>query len=290
MENLINGITHTNKGFNVNDLTKTQMLNMNEVYICPSFLCNLKCPHCTLKNLPNKMDIKSILETLKFLNENSGQNLMYDLFGGEPLLLPENIITQIFSVINKKKFVVSTNLLNLQDFHIPYFKQAMWVNVSWNPQRFTDEQYKKCLENIEILHKHNIKINAMVTLTDDLILNYTPNEFYQKIILKWHPYSLDLDYFIGPSQNINDKIDDWLVNLYEIWDIDTKFNMVENILTAIKYNTKYKDCSNHYTILPSGNIKYGCAYWDTDVIKINCLMCELYNFCNGGCKLETKCK
>lgn len=284
---MINGITHENQGFNIINLESDKLSKINEVYICPSFLCNLNCPHCTLKNLPSKMNVDSICNTLSYLNKNSGNNLIYDLFGGEPLLLNVEIINRIYNIIKERKYLVSTNLLHYNESkHSSLFKDAEWINVSWNPKRFTNDQYKlwiKILDSLKLF-----KLNAMVTLTNDLITDFTPQEFI-KLLKQWDVYSIDFDYFIGKDDENDELIDNWLCELYDIWDIKTKYNIADGIKNALLTNTRYKDCSNHYTIMPSGNIKYGCAYWETDVIKTKCLMCELYSFCNGGCRLETKC-
>lgn len=289
MENMINGITHKNMGKLISDYDDVKLRKANEVYVCPSFACDLRCPHCTLKNLPFGTEIDLICNTIKVLNSFNNKSLIYDIFGGEPLLLKQEYIDKLFEVICGQRYLVSTNLLNYdKDKHYDLCKNALWINVSWNYIRLSDEQYIIWLDNIRKLQKDDIKVNLMVTLTDDLIRNVTPEDFYQKI-LEWKPYSMDLDYFIGEDNNNADLIDEWMLKLYELWKTDTKFNMVENMKEALSCNGKYKDCSNHYTIMPNGYLKTGCAYYETDVVKTKCLMCEIFPFCNGGCRLETKC-
>lgn len=60
---------------------------MEEVYVCPSFICNLDCPHCTLKNLPITSNWEGIFNTLECITDNAGNNVLFDLFGGEPLII-----------------------------------------------------------------------------------------------------------------------------------------------------------------------------------------------------------
>ena len=68
---LKNGITHENNGFNITEISKDKLREANEIYICPSFLCNLNCPHCTLKNLPTQLELEKIEQTLEYINKNS---------------------------------------------------------------------------------------------------------------------------------------------------------------------------------------------------------------------------
>lgn len=285
---MINGVTHENEGFNVKILNKDKLANMSEVYICPSFLCNLNCPHCTLKNLPQQLELAKIEETLDYINENSGNKVLYDLFGGEPLLLPTFYLERLYKKLVKKHYLVSTNLLNYKEEHLFLFKKADLINTSWNPLRFTTKQFEVWKNNIKLLQENNIRINLMVTLTQDLITNYNPKVFLD-FINKINPYSLDLDYVIGNDNTNLKDIDSWLCELYKGWNVNTSFGIIENMKHSLLYGTKYKDCSNHYTILPSGNIKPGCAYYECDVDKSICYVCELFLWCNGACRLQSKC-
>lgn len=288
---LKNGVTHLNTGFDIKNLTSVDLLNMNEVYVCSSFACNLGCPHCTLKNLPIQMDLEKIEETLDYINNYAGPNVLYDLFGGEPLLLPDIALLAIYNKIKKRKFIVSTNLVPLRNTHLMILKDAQWVNTSWNPKRFDVSQTLTWERNVQELHENNVKINLMVTLTEDFVNYISPIEFINKVLKSVKPYSLDLDYVIGEdfTEERLEQIDKWLSNLYLNWNIPTIFNIADNIKKCLTGNRKYKDCSRHYTILPSGNVKPGCAYFETDVDKTKCLCCEYYPICNGACRLQTAC-
>ena len=292
-----NGITHINQGFDIHLLIKEQLANMWEVYICPSWLCNLQCPHCTLRNLPSRMELANIEATLQYINDFGGEKVMYDLFGGEPLLLPVYQLHRLYDKIKQRPYRVSTNLLAYkQEDHDFLLLNADVVNTSWNPHRFaTGFQYDTWFENLKTLQTKGVKTNLMVTLTQDFIHSISPYTFYSYLkILK--PYSIDLDYVIGnddsgdtPEQDFLGQIDNWLCRLYRLWDLTTVFDIVDNMKLALLGVEKYRDCSGHYTILPTGNIKPGCAYYEKDVNKSICLTCELYNICNGACRLQEKC-
>lgn len=287
---LKNGITHENLGFDVTELSLEKLKQANEIYICPSFLCNLNCPHCTLKNLPTCMELEKIEQTLDYIIQNSGDNVLFDLFGGEPLLLQDYVLERIHKKIKQKKYVISTNLLLFRPALLPLFKEAKQINVSWNPLRFNEEQFKIWETKTQVLRTAKVKINLMITLTKDLIQNYMPQQFLD-FIKDFKAYSLDLDYVIGEeyTEERLDSIDNWLCELYKIWNIPTIFDIADSIKKSILSKQKYRDCSNHYTILPSGKIHPGCAYFETDVDKTKCLCCELYQWCNGACRLQTSC-
>lgn len=283
-----NGVTHDNRGFDVCQLSDQQLRDIQEVYVCPSFKCNLCCPHCTLKNLPIKTDLCKVINTINQVNSRAGDRIFYDLFGGEPLLFANQDFQLLIESFQDKKFTISTNLLPLQDSHIQYLAKAVWINTSWNPDRFTNDQYDLWIKNLRKLQQNSIKINLMVTLTKSLIENYSPKQFLQ-LLRFWDCYSIDLDYVIGLNYPDPQVLDDWMFNLYINWNVKTKFNIVQSIKDSLISGRKFKDCSNAYAILPTGNIKHGCAYCEVCCTKFACQLCEFFDFCNGGCSLTEQC-
>lgn len=284
-----NGITHLSNGFDISELSKEQLDKVFDVYVCPSFSCNIKCPHCTLRNIPTLINEKKLFKSIEVFNTSNSKNICFNLFGGEPLLNNDELLEKLYKSF-KKRYIVSTNLLNYRDTEVvnKLLTDAEWIDTSWNPLRFKDDEYNLWLKNIEIVKSMGIKINFMITLTDDFVDSYTPKQFLE-MMRQWDVYSLDLEYYIGDDiQDIN-KIDDFLVELYKIWDIPTIFNNVENIKGSIISKSKYKDCSNTYTIRPNGLINKYCPYYEEEMINPECFICEYYNYCNGGCPLQYKC-
>lgn len=291
-----NGVTHENLGFPVQNLSKEKLNKIREVYICPSFACNLRCPHCTLKNINNgKLELPAIINSIKYIKEMAGKDLTFELFGGEPLLLQKDVISAIYQEIKDYPYYVSTNLLPFEfEKHIEILKGASWVNSSWNPKRFDSpngDDYDLWRKNMLALQDLGIKVNLMITLTSDLVYDYTPQEFIE-LIRQWNPFSIDLDYVIGEDNTSLERIDDWILDLYNNWNLDTILDPADNIRVVLlnpTLNRHYRDCWNHYTILPTGNIKPCCPYYECDVDKTPCYCCELFYICNGGCRLESKC-
>lgn len=276
------------KGFEPDSLKDAELSSMKEVYVCPSFSCNLRCPHCQLKNLPINCNYEKVLSTLEFLSEKGGNFIFFDLFGGEPLLLEKNFLEKVIELLQRKKFVISTNLIKLKDFHIELFSQARWINTSYNPQRFSKEEFDLWLNNLRKLSENGIKINLMNTLTKDYIEEETPERLCS-FLNDYNIYSIDFDYLIGNDYPDSDKVDSFLLNLYNNWKTNCRFNIVESVKEALNSRGVFKDCSNTYTVLPSGLMKRGCAYCQDNKTKLECKLCDYYRFCNGACKLTEQC-
>lgn len=276
------------EGFEIETLSNDRLEEMKEVYICPSFSCNLNCPHCYLKNLPFHFDIEKVLKTISFISDKAGSNVFFDLFGGEPLLISLPVLKDIVYLMKKKRFVISTNLLKLKEEHLELFHNAEWINTSYNPKRFSLEQFSLWKKNLKILNENSIKINLMNTLTSDYIKEETSDRLCN-FLNDFRIYSIDFDYLIGKNYPDSDSVCNFLIDLYNNWNTNCKFNIVESIRESISSKTVFKDCSNTYTILPNGKIKNGCAYCQGEKIRIECKLCDCYDFCNGACRLTEQC-
>lgn len=288
-----NGITHDNIGINIKDCYKKVLEEADEVYICPSFGCNLNCPHCTLKNIRNEGDIGSIINSINII-KSVNPNVSFTLFGGEPSLLKDEVLLAIRNAIGESDYSVSTNLINFSDTFLQILKEADLPDTSWNPQRFyTKDLYDKWLNNIKILKDNNIIFELMITLTKDLI-GKDPQEFIDKV-LEWGVKYIKLEFMIGDSTLNPENVDEWLVKLYKLWYSNKDLNSYENVLfdrirDVAFNNVEWEgNCNNTLTILPSGNIKERCPYYECKIIKEECYNCEYYRYCKGGCPIQDKC-
>lgn len=275
-------------GFEVESLDRDELKKMWEVYVCPTFSCNLLCPHCYLRNIPSKLNKEAILDTISFINENAGLKLSYDLFGGEPLLIEKDFLEEIVSRMEQRKYEVSTNLISWNPYFSQIFKNARWIDTSYNPKRFNKEQYKTWIENLRSLKESNFNINIMITLTKDYIEEETPERLCQ-FLDEFGIGSIDFDFLIGKDFPEPEIVEEFLLNMYENWTSKCKINLVEAIKRRIVNKGVFRDCHNAYTILPSGKIKRGCPYCNDSPIKIECKLCDFFHICNGACKLTTQC-
>lgn len=281
-----------NKGFNVSELTPVQLERMQEVYVCPSFACNLNCSHCFLKNLPINTEWDTLFSSIEYLNNNAGPHLVFDLFGGEPLILDKNRFSEIMSLFKGREYIISSNLINYSEFYLSYLKDASLVNTSWNPSRFSVEQYNNWRNTVSFLTSNGVRVAIMITLTKDLISQEESPGLITKMLGELKASSADFDYLIGKGYPEPEVVDNYLNAIFDKFKEncpDCIFTKVQKMRTAVKEGRKFKDCSNFYTLLPTGKIKRGCAYCENLKVREECKYCEYYDICNGSCPLTEAC-
>lgn len=290
---MINGITHDNLGIFIKDCPNEMLDNADEVYICPSFGCNLNCPHCTLKNIRNEGDIEAIINSIKTIKEHNPK-VSFTLFGGEPSLLSDDVLKRIREAIGDCDYSVSTNLIKFTDTFLDVLKESDLPDTSWNPQRFHSQQlYDQWIKNVEVLKENNIKFEIMITLTKDLI-ELDPQKLIDKV-LEWGVKYIKLEFMIGDESLNPEEVDEWLVRLYHLWNSNEQLKDYESILFTRLRDVAFNgvqwegNCDNTLTILPSGYIKERCPYYECSIEKQECLNCEYYQYCKGGCPLQVKC-
>jgi len=285
-----NGITHQNLGTNNLESLANKIEELKEVYICFDFTCNLHCPHCSLQNIRIKKDLTKIRKTIDFLIQKNPE-ITFNFFGGEPLLLQDKDLYIFKDLFNRKGTVVSTNLLRLTDYQINLFDGVEDINTSWNPKRFSDNEFHTWLMNIEKLKENLIPYSIMITLTQDL-LELDQKDFLD-MVEQWTPRNLDLKFMVGDYTMDFDKVDNWLVNLYKIYQNNyysfrcLLFKELEDVVKGNKIWKQY--CPTIATIYPNGNLKLGCPYYEYKVDRSNCIFCEYYPVCKGGCDIQEKC-
>lgn len=286
-----NGITHDNLGQLIDTYSSQQLQQMKEVFVCFDFMCNLDCPHCTLKLIPQHRQLDKIYQTMKIVRENNTNQMTFNFFGGEPLLLKDEELHIFEEFFHNTRIIVSTNLLSkLTPYKIELLKRVEDVNTSWNPLRFTEEQYKMWLKQLDILIQNDIPYSVMVTLTDDLI-KQSPQSFYERVLSWKSCRNIDLKQMIGDDLIDFNKVDEWLCELYNIWKetkpLNLLFNEVSQVVDRKRIWKQY--CETTTTIMPNGYLKDGCPYFEYKTDKSYCLACEYYPICKGGCNIQERC-
>ena len=254
---------------------------LDKLYIVPNYECNLNCPHCDLHKLKYKYNSEKFIQQL-----NTIESREYILFGGEPLLYKDRFIQCIDT---KKITSISTNLLLLNENTIEILKtNNIDISSSWNPLRFTEEQYKLWLEKLTLLSKFNLKATILVTLTEDLfqLRKERLHEIFNQIDNTNGIYGILFEYLLSSDANKEFYLecDKWLYEIYKNWQ--WKFN---NFIINRLENWNC-DCSNIRTLLPDGSIQLGCPQFDIKLLryKEDCLQCKLASICNP-CRLQRYC-
>lgn len=274
----------------VRELTEEELKNIHEIYVCPSYQCNLKCPHCFIHLRKDNMNVENICETIGYLNEHC-PGVSYTLFGGEPLLLSTNTLDQLVGAFDKNEYSVSTNLLNYEkDKHFDLLNNGVLHDTSWNQTRFTPTQYNKWVKILNELSNDGVKMELMITLTKDLI--ETPVVDFFEMVKELKASHIKLEYMIGDDSIDFEDVDRWLCELFKMWDTQMVNVLFQKLKLISLGESKWEDhCKYTYTITPSGKIKRGCPYNEGKELTplYNCLLCEYNSVCSGGCKLQTKC-
>lgn len=259
---------------------EVENLKIKQVYVIPSLHCNLKCPHCDIRLKSDDYNEEKFLDVL-----NSIKSPMISLFGGEPLLYKD----RFKKVIKTEKIhTISTNLLLLDEDIIEELKtRNILLATSWNPARFSSEQYNQWIEKLKLLEKHKLKTIIMITLTEDL-LTYEKEDFFSKMD-EWNEIDsvteVLFEFLVDPSAkpDLNSRADEWMCNLYKEWKWDRLiFRNINNFERSIC------NCREVYTLYPSGNLVQGCPHNAKPYYITECYNCKLASICQP-CRLQKYC-
>ena len=253
---------------------------MIQVYVIPSYKCNLNCPHCNIHLKEDTLNKEQFLQTLMDFDADHKV-----LFGGEPTL-DKPLLREILATgeINS----ISTNLVKLDKELIKLFKiYNLDIATSWNPHRFTPNQYKAWLDNLRWLSNKDLSCLVLITLTEDLLAyNY---EDFKKMLDVWNKipaiFGVKFEYLVDPQAkpDLNFRADKWLCKLYKDWRWSFTFYNVKDIKEGY-----ICDCSEVYTLPPSGIIQKGCPnFYNFNIIE-ECLSCPLAGICKP-CPLQRNC-
>lgn len=272
-------------------------------YVVITQACNLKCQHCIVTHKNNKISFdffKQIIQKYKSINSIT-------LFGGQPLLqhnsdIVLDIITYCKS--NNIQISVTTNLAyQLTQYHMEVFAAADYISTSWNYNRFSIQDYEIWKNNLQILAVNGYQVGGLITLTEDLIINITPQDAYN-LFETFKLKDIKFQPFIGHKNISNRLIDKWLTTFYNLSINSDKYIFFKYIQNSIKANKPCnifdRNCSkNIITLYPDQTLKL-CPYHFLDPANIDklqnlnknyqykCLMCEFKPICQGSCILLQK--
>lgn len=252
---------------------------IQQLYIIPNYTCNLSCPHCILHKKKDVYDREKFLQTLSSIDAK-----YKTLFGGEPTLFRDRLV-DILSVA--KVDAISTNLLTADQDLCDIFNQYnLAIATSWNPARFTDQQYQMWIDNLKLLARNNISAKVLITLTEDLL--EISNQAFDQLLDSWDQIpsiqGVLFEPLLDPNSlpDLHERADLWLCRLHDRWRWKFSNLIVEN------FNYAICDCSNVYTLNPCGNLVKGCPQYTGRKVNSQCLACQLATVCQP-CMLQTHC-
>lgn len=245
---------------------------MKVLYAMVTRHCNLKCPHCDIRTeADDGWNEQGFMEKLKAFE---GTRI---LFGGEPSICMER--TKLAAPYCDS---VSTNLLQMSDGFLEAIKM-LGVATSWTPARFAKKQEAVWLANIGRLNK---KPTLLVTLTPDLVMALGTIRFLSLVKHHGNMFSdIVLEQLEDETkpQEYYDYVDDWLCWLYK----ETE-GQRELFPQFQKGNRWMYDCSETYTLLPTGELRYGCPQYRKTEVVMACLSCPMAGICQP-CRLQKNC-
>ena len=251
----------------------------DKVYLIPSYKCNLNCPHCDIHKIKESFNEDNFFH---ILNQIESKEMI--LFGGEPLL-NKDVFKKCLQT--NKITSVSSNLLLLDDEYISLIKDYnLALATSWNPHRFNDEQYQLWLNNLKILSKNNLSCIVLITLTQDLF-DYDVKKLtaiFQEIDNTSAVDGIQFEHLVDetlPSE-FHTKADKWLCEWYNRWNFKIKNITFEQV------NNWCFNCSNVYTLKPTGVLAKGCPQFTKATYCHECLNCQLSKICRP-CSLQHIC-
>lgn len=250
---------------------------MKTLYAIPNFECNLSCDYCELKDRYVKYNEKKFLSAL---DNFDGQII---LFGGEPLLDK----SRLFKILETNKIdSISTNLL-LLDKKTAEKLAEIGIATTWTPNRFTEKQLDKWIDNLEALRQHNIDTKLLITLSEDTV-STKPRMVYEflKRLEKSSITSVLFEMLLDKSRpkEYYELCDLWLCEMREYFKDLPYINEIEE---QIK-NGWYFDCSQVFTLYPNGEIKKFCPQFSSYTLNTDCLKCERNTTCRP-CMLQNRC-
>lgn len=258
-------------------------MGIDILYVCPSWKCNLKCPHCEISTRKSKEDKwgKTVLETLK--NVELNENAIVTYFGGEPMLNKFQFGTIMASGLITS---VSTNLLMLDDDCLRWLNATspkVDIATSWNPQRFPEQtRYYMWLDNLEKVTKNGFDTKVLITLTPDLFgIDFHELNDYLYDMEEAGATKFLFEPYVGEKE-YHEAADKWLCDFVDHYD----GGMENCIVDRLKHWNC--DCTNTWTIEPTGELVKGCPQFKGVNIPSECLTCENGHVCRP-CVLQKTC-
>lgn len=250
-----------------------------KLYALVTTNCNLHCPHCDIRTRPDGYNRDKFIEQV---NSFDGRVI---LFGGEPTLYQDRLFDIIENNSAKNIASISSNLVVLNDRLVEFYKTLKGLATSWNPNRFSDEQYQSWLHNLNTLAENKLSCAVLITLTNDLF-DLGVDRFIE-ISKAWNIDAIGyikFEYYVGDTtEEYYEQADDFLCELYTKWDSKIRIDNVDIVNFGYCF-----DCSNIFNLSPNGEMNLGCPHGYHPKVPIECYSCDKVDKCKP-CRLQPYC-
>lgn len=268
---------------------------MKTVYIVPTWKCNLNCSHCDVHNKEDGADNilawnDNFLGAATELGSFKEPDTVHILFGGEPTLLPPD---KLYNIIKFAKIdCISTNFVEISRVNLLTIKREnIAVATSWNAGRFYDKDLYQCwLNNLNWAKELGIK-NIRVLITLDPTTINSPFKTIQALEdmekagvaeFLFEPWVPVASYQERNIPGVFEEADKFLSYIHRSY----KGNMKNLIIDKVKnWNC---DCSQVFTLEPSGSLIKGCPMFKGINTPDECVTCLHGHVCRP-CMLQKFC-
>ena len=220
----------------------------------PTYYCNFRCNFCYLteKQLGSRELLSIDVLHKRLVEIEQYQSIDHvDLYGGEPMLLPDNYIQELKSCLTLhgvKQVNVNTNLSGINKSLLdPYF----YLSVSYDFS--ARERHEQVWRNMSLLDQ---KFSALMLASDHLI-NLNPDEMIAQFNLLSNLVSVEIKPYSSNQANnipVTYKQFEQFVQKWVESPVEKNFEFVNEVLiqhVLSKERNSFSD--DHVYITPSGN-------------------------------------
>lgn len=250
---------------------------LRTIYVKTTDTCNLNCSHCFTNGINGEKtnwDWKGTQQWISsYLKENNNHTLHIELHGGEPFLVPLDIIKSFTRPFEDNELIsigATTNLVyKLSEELIDFIKKVLRKNIatSWDKSiRFANQrQYDLWRSNIRTLKERNVPVKINISITSDLV--NSPVETFIEEMNAIQPEIIALERLTRSGSAVNnlsifpdnEKQDLWYLDLlksyenglcqFKIQDFDILKERLSTNLTKVYHNCR--DCEQKLLTISS---------------------------------------
>lgn len=232
--------------------------------------CNLRCKYCYVKNkdnanaVLNHKDIKNLCLSLeKVFQYNGSQKTKIILHGGEPLMIPINILEmfleEIFNLNNNVQINLQTNLTLLNENHCNLFEKYK-IKVGFSIDGYNIEQnqfrvdkygnniFELVMKKYKYAQERGINLGAIITINrthinhEQELLNFIQEKNLKCNIRPAYPTSNN-NFYLTPYEYAM-----FFNNMFDLWYYNEKLNSFlikdfENEILEVLNKKACKSCS-----------------------------------------------
>ena len=260
---------------------------MKVIYIKTTENCNLRCKHCFVPHISNKMTDETFNKVIEQLKNFKNEKITIIWHGGEPTLIGK----EKFERFNKTLFEnfdvsnidnhIQTNLLTYDEewdrIYKKYFNNFVGISYDFDIRFFdkTRPKEKVFWDNVQKLKDNETEFNMIVTITRKVIelgavkfFNWILDNDIRNIHLERLTKS---GYAINHWDEIgftNKEYNDFMVNLFNLYTIYYNKNKnvrehlhispFESIMSNVHKSKQFScagSCSSFFTFNPDGSVK-----------------------------------